>query len=58
MSSEKEVNAWAVDGFAMLDIAGFNFVAYGYTGKGVGTTGMFFQGVDIAGDPRTCRSRR
>jgi len=53
MASEKEVNAWAVDVFAMLDIAGFNFVAYGYTGKGVGTTGMFFQGVDIAGDPRT-----
>ena len=53
MASEKEVDAWAVDGFAMLDIAGFNFVAYGYTGKGVGTTGMFFQGVDIAGDPRT-----
>jgi hypothetical protein len=53
MASEKEVDAWAVDGFAMLDIAGFNFVAYGYTGKGVGTTGMFFQGVDIAGNPRT-----
>jgi hypothetical protein len=52
MASEKEVDTWATDLFAMLDIAGFNFVAYGYTGKGVGTTGMFFDGVDIAGDPR------
>jgi predicted porin len=44
--------AWAVDGFAMLDVYGFNFVAYGYTGKGVGTTGLFFDGVDIFGNPR------
>jgi hypothetical protein len=52
MTPEQEVNAWAADGFGMLDIAGFNFVAYGYIGKGVGTTGIFFQGVDTAGDPR------
>ena len=52
MTPEQEVNAWAADGFGMLDIAGFNFVAYGYIGKGVGTTGTFFQGVDTAGDPR------
>jgi len=37
----------------MLDFYGFNFVAYGYTGKGVGTTGLFFDGVDIFGDRRT-----
>jgi hypothetical protein len=43
MTPEQEVDAWAADGFGMLDIAGFNFVAYGYIGKGVGTTGMFFQ---------------
>jgi hypothetical protein len=36
----------------MLDIWGFNFVAYGYTGKGVGTTGLFFDGVDIFGNAR------
>jgi hypothetical protein len=46
------VTAWAVDAFAMLDIWGFNFVAYGYTGKGVGTTALFFDGVDIFGDRR------
>jgi hypothetical protein len=53
ITSEQTINAWAADGFGMLDIAGFNFVAYGYTGSGVGTTGLFFDGVDIAGDPRT-----
>ena len=47
-----DVTAWAVDGFAMLDVWGFNFVAYGYTGKGVGTTGLFFDGVDIFGNAR------
>jgi hypothetical protein len=52
MTSNTQTTAWAVDGFAMLDIYGFNFVAYGYTGKGVGTTGLFLDGVDIFGDPR------
>ena len=51
-TSSNQSTAWAVDGFAMLDIYGWNFVAYGYTGKGVGTTGLFFDGVDIFGDPR------
>ncbi len=50
--SHTDVTAWAVDGFAMLDLWGFNFVAYGYTGKGVGTTGLFFDGVDIFGNAR------
>jgi predicted porin len=52
MASGTQTTAWAVDGFAMLDLYGFNFVAYGYTGKGVGTTGLFFDGVDAFGDPR------
>ncbi|MGC2076388.1 MAG: hypothetical protein WA728_10230, partial [Xanthobacteraceae bacterium] len=46
------VTAWAVDGFAMLDVWGFNFVAYGYTGKGVGTEGLFFAGIDQFGEAR------
>ncbi len=46
------VTAWAVDGFGRLDIYGFSFVAYGYTGKGVGTTGLFFDGVDDEGNTR------
>jgi hypothetical protein len=41
-----------VDGFAMLDWGGWNFVAYGYTGKGVGTTGLFFNGIDAIGEAR------
>jgi hypothetical protein len=46
------VTTWAVDGFAMLDLWGWNFVAYGYTGKGVGTTGQFFDGIDFLGEAR------
>ena len=41
-----------MDGFGRLDIYGFSFVAYGYTGKGVGTTGLFFDGVDDEGNTR------
>jgi predicted porin len=51
-TANTSTTAWAVDGFAMLDIYGFNFVATGYTGKGVGTTALFFDGVDLFGDPR------
>jgi hypothetical protein len=50
--SHSDVTAWAVDGFAMLDLWGWNVVAYGYTGKGVGTTALFFDGVDIFGNAR------
>jgi hypothetical protein len=52
MSAGTNVTTWAADAFAMLDFYGFNFVAYGYLGKGVGTTGLFFDGVDIFGDRR------
>ena len=52
MNQNTSVTAWAVDAFAMLDFYGFNFVAYGYTGKGVGTTALFFDGVDIFGNAR------
>jgi len=55
MSSGTNVTTWAVDAFAMLEAYGFNFVAYGYTGKGVGTTGLFFDGVDIFGDRRNSK---
>jgi predicted porin len=48
----QDFNPWAVDGFAMLDWWGFNFVAYGYTAKGVGTAGLFVDGVDIFGNMR------
>jgi predicted porin len=52
MTPSTDTTPWAVDAFAMLDLWGFNFVAYGYTGKGVGTTALFFDGVDIFGAPR------
>jgi len=55
MSAGTNVTTWAVDAFAMLEAYGFNFVAYGYTGKGVGTTGLFFDGVDIFGDRRNSK---
>jgi hypothetical protein len=45
-------DAWAWDGFGMLDIYGFNLVAYGYEGRGVGTEGLFFDGIDVFGDMR------
>jgi len=52
LNQNATTNAWAVDGFAMLDLWGWNFVAYGYTGKGVGTEGLFFNGMDLIGEAR------
>jgi predicted porin len=46
------VDAWAADAFAMVDVWGWNLVAYGYTGKGVGTTALFFDGIDRIGGAR------
>jgi hypothetical protein len=46
------VNSWGVDGFGKLDIDGFSFVAYGYYGEGLGTTGFFWDGFDLAGNAR------
>src|SRR5262249_37720709 len=48
----KSVTAWGVDGFGRLDAYGFSFVAYVYTGKGIGTTGLFFDGVSDEGVTR------
>jgi hypothetical protein len=36
----------------MLDVMGWNLVAYGYEGRGLGTTGLFFDGVDVFGNAR------
>jgi len=52
LNPNASVDAWAVDGFAMLDLWGWNFVAYGYTGKGVGSEGLFFNGIDVIGGAR------
>jgi predicted porin len=42
----------AVDGGVKLDVAGFEGVLYGYTGKGVGTTGLFILPTSALGDTR------
>jgi len=34
-------SGWGLDGGVKIDVAGFEGVLYGYTGKGVGTTGLF-----------------
>ncbi|MGB7126914.1 MAG: porin [Methylovirgula sp.] len=53
LAPNASVQSWGLDGFGKLDIQGFSFVAYGYYGKGLGTTGLFFEGFDINGNPRT-----
>ena len=47
------ITSWGVDGGIKLDWAGFSFVAYGYTGDGLGTTGLFWNAVSINGQTRT-----
>ena len=42
----------AVDGGVKLDVAGFEGVLYGYTGKGVGTTGLYILSTSASGDKR------
>ncbi len=42
----------AVDGGVKLDIAGFEGVLYGYTGKGVGTTGLYYLATSALGETR------
>jgi len=42
----------AVDGGVKVDVAGFEGVLYGYTGKGVGTTGLYILPTSASGDKR------
>jgi predicted porin len=42
----------AVDAGVKVDIAGFEGVLYGYTGKGVGTTGLYILPTSASGDKR------
>ena len=51
-ASGTSVNSWGVDGFGKLDISGFSFVAYGYYGDGLGTTGLFLSAFDSFGNAR------
>ena len=52
LGANAHVDVWAADAFAMLDLWGWNFVAYGYTGKGVGTTALMFDGISAIGGAR------
>jgi predicted porin len=45
-------NGTGVDGGVKLDVAGFEAVLYGYTGKGIGTTGFFILATDAEGQKR------
>ncbi len=53
LATNASVQSWGLDGFGKLDIQGFSFVAYGYYGEGLGTTGLFWDGFDLAGNART-----
>jgi predicted porin len=46
------VESWGVDGGIKVDWSGFSVVGYLYTGTGLGTTGLFFNGFDIFGNAR------
>ena len=52
LNPNAHADVWAVDAFAMVDVYGWNFVAYGYTGKGVGTTALMFDGINSIGGAR------
>lgn len=47
-----DYTSWAVDFGGKYDIAGFEVAGWYYTGKGVGTTGLFVNSDDGAGNPR------
>jgi len=46
------VTGTAVDGGVKLDVAGFEGVLYGYSGKGVGTTGLYILATSASGEAR------
>jgi len=45
-------NGTAFDGGVKFDVAGFEAVLYGYSGKGVGTTGLYLDAVSPEGSTR------
>jgi len=47
-----DYNSWAVDFGGKYDIAGFEVAGWYYTGKGVGTTGLFVNSDDGLGNAR------
>jgi predicted porin len=47
-----DYTSWAIDFGGKYDISGFEFAGWYYTGKGVGTTGLFVSSDDGFGDAR------
>lgn len=47
------LNSWAIDGFSKIEIDGFSFIATGYYGVGLGTTGLFLDAYSLDGSART-----
>jgi len=45
-------SGWGLDGGVKIDVAVIEGVLYGYTGKGVGTTGLFILPTSALGDTR------
>jgi hypothetical protein len=45
-------DGWGVDGGIKFDYAAFEAVLYGYSGKGIGTTGLFILATSDSGDTR------
>ena len=50
--ADTQFTGWAFDGGVKVDLAGFEGVLYGYSGKGVGTTGLFILPTSASGDKR------
>jgi hypothetical protein len=48
----KDYTGTAFDGGVKLGIAGFEAVLYGYSGKGVGTTGLYYLATSASGETR------
>ncbi len=48
-----DYTSWAIDFGGKYDISGFEFAGWYYTGKGVGTTGLFVASDDGFGDARS-----
>jgi len=48
-----DYTSWAIDFGGKYDISGFEFAGWYYTGKGVGTTGLFVNSDDGFGDARS-----
>jgi predicted porin len=47
-----DVSGTGVDGGVKIDVAGFEGVVYGYTGKGIGTTGLYILSTSAFGNTR------